>query len=165
MQNRCIERLGTGTGDIIRLCKQKNLNEPEFIQEEEFKTVIWRTIKSGGEVNEDHEDQIEDNEKVNNDHTLQDTLQDTLQVEEEVIETIKRVVLVLRDEMKRAEIQEMLGLRDRVNFVSNYLDPALESTYIELTIPESPTSRDQRYRLTTKGIALKKKLMKYRKKK
>lgn len=29
-----IERMGTGTGDIIRLCKDAGLKEPEFIQEE-----------------------------------------------------------------------------------------------------------------------------------
>jgi len=37
-----IERMGTGTGDIIRLCTGQNLKEPEFKQEEEFITTIWR---------------------------------------------------------------------------------------------------------------------------
>ena len=37
-----IERIGTGTGDIIRLCKELGLVEPTFIQEEIFKTIIWR---------------------------------------------------------------------------------------------------------------------------
>ena len=37
-----IERMGTGTGDIIRLCHEKHLKEPEFIQEEFFRTIIWR---------------------------------------------------------------------------------------------------------------------------
>jgi nitrogen regulatory protein PII 2 len=77
---------------------------------------------------------------------------------EEVIETIKRVVLVLNGEMKRAEIQDMLGLKDRENFVLNYLVPSLESAFIEMTIPETPTHQEQRYRLTSKGIDLKKKL-------
>ena len=40
-----IERLGTGTGDIIRLCQEKGLKEPEFIKGENFRTVIWRTLK------------------------------------------------------------------------------------------------------------------------
>jgi predicted HTH transcriptional regulator len=37
-----IERMGTGTGDIIRLCIDQKLKEPEFRQEEEFVTTIWR---------------------------------------------------------------------------------------------------------------------------
>ena len=40
----------------------------------------------------------------------------TRQAEEEVTETIKRVVLVLEDDLKRAEIQEILGLKDRETF-------------------------------------------------
>jgi hypothetical protein len=41
-----IERMGTGTGDIIRLCNEKNLKEPEYIQEENFRTIIWRTLNT-----------------------------------------------------------------------------------------------------------------------
>jgi ATP-dependent DNA helicase RecG len=74
-------------------------------------------------------------------------------------------VLVLDGEMKRIEIQEALGLKHRENFVSNYLMPSLESAYIEMTIPETPTHQEQRYRLSAKGIELKKKLLKSQKKK
>lgn len=38
-----IERMGTGTGDIIRKRMEAGLKAPEFIQEEDFKVVIWRT--------------------------------------------------------------------------------------------------------------------------
>lgn len=38
-----IERMGTGTGDIIKLCKEAGIRKtPEFIQEEHFKMIIWR---------------------------------------------------------------------------------------------------------------------------
>ena len=37
-----IERMGTGTGDIIRQCSELGLKAPEFIQNEEFKVVIYR---------------------------------------------------------------------------------------------------------------------------
>ncbi|MBI4832073.1 MAG: transcriptional regulator, partial [Candidatus Lindowbacteria bacterium] len=38
-----IERAGTGTLDMIRLCKEAGLPEPEFRSEgERFVTVIWR---------------------------------------------------------------------------------------------------------------------------
>jgi hypothetical protein len=52
----------------------------------------------------------------------------------------------------------MLGLRHRETFVVNYLNPSLESAYIEMTIPEIPTHKEQRYRLTAKGMTLKNKL-------
>jgi hypothetical protein len=65
--------------------------------------------------------------------------------------------------MSRAEIQKILGLKHRENFVLNYLTPSLESAYIEMTIPDIPTHQDQRYRLTAKGIELKKNLEKTKK--
>ena len=153
-----IERLGTGTGDIIRLCQEKGLKEPEFIQEENFRTIIWRTLKTTGEATG------EVTGGTTPQATPQATLQATLQADEEVAETIKRVVLVLEGAMKRAEIQELLGLKDRVNFILNYLDPSLDSACIEMTIPETPTHQEQRYRLTAKGIDLKKNLRKSKKK-
>ena len=136
---------------------------PDFVQDEIFKTILWRTMSKG--------------DKTTRQATRQATRQVTRQVTRqaghqpnedsmgEVAEVIKRVVQVLHNELKRAEIQELLGLKDRENFVLNYLTPSLESDYIEMTIPESPTHKDQRYRLTLKGMELKKKLQKSKKKK
>jgi predicted HTH transcriptional regulator len=131
--------------DIIRLCKEKGLKAPEFIQEEDFRTIIWRTHSKV--------------EKRSN------TPQATLQATDNLNEPTRRILLVLDSELKRLELQEILGLKDRVNFITNYLNPTLEMGYIEMTIPEIPTHQEQRYRLTTKGITLKKQLQKTKKKK
>ncbi len=37
-----IERLGTGTADIIRIARENKLPEPIFEQHEEFKTTLYR---------------------------------------------------------------------------------------------------------------------------
>lgn len=153
-----IERMGTGTGDIISLCKKAELKEPEFIQEEDFKTILWR--KSSKKTQQHTEIK-----HLKTTTTGITTGQATGQAEDEISETIKRIVLVIDDEMKRAEIQEMLGLKHRETFVLNYLNPSLESAFIEMTIPEIPTHQEQRYRLSPKGIALKKKLIKSKRKK
>lgn len=60
--------------------------------------------------------------------------------------------------MNRQEIQSALNLLDRENFRLNYLKLALEQNIIEMTIPDKPNSRLQKYRLTQKGIDLKNKL-------
>jgi hypothetical protein len=62
--------------------------------------------------------------------------------------------MVLHGEMKRTEIQEILGLRNENYFREAYLVPALDSGYVEMTIPEKPRSRMQRYRLSRAGAAL-----------
>lgn len=68
---------------------------------------------------------------------------------------VRKLMEVLKGEMKRKEIQEELGLSDRMNFQRNYIDPALKAGVIEFTIPGKPTSRLQKYRLSEAGKAIK----------
>jgi predicted transcriptional regulator len=49
------------------------------------------------------------------------------------------------------EIRKAFGLKDRVHVHKSYLQPALQSGYIEMTIPDKPNSRLQKYRLTDAG--------------
>jgi ATP-dependent DNA helicase RecG len=60
--------------------------------------------------------------------------------------------------MTRLEMQEELSLSDKRNFNINYLIPALKLNLVEMTIPDKPKSRNQRYRLTNAGKELKKDL-------
>ena len=45
--NGYIEKVGTGTEDIINKCREYGLKTPEFYQEEDFKVVIWRADNEG----------------------------------------------------------------------------------------------------------------------
>lgn len=56
-------------------------------------------------------------------------------------------------EMIRQAIQDVLGLSDREHFRKVYLAPALEQGLVEMTLPDKPNSRSQRYRLTALGQA------------
>ena len=80
------------------------------------------------------------------------------QVTEQVTEQVKELVRIMNKEMDRQEIQAKLGLSHRENFRSNYLKPALEQEFIEMTIPDKPNSSLQKYRLTVLGKQLKVKL-------
>lgn len=66
----------------------------------------------------------------------------------QVTPQVEKLLSVLKGEMSRVEIQENLNLSDKKNFVMNYLQPALELGLIEMTIPDKPNSRLQRYRKT-----------------
>ena len=53
--------------------------------------------------------------------------------------------------MSREALQQTLALQDRKSFRERYLKPALAEGLIEMSIPDKPNSRLQRYRLTDKG--------------
>lgn len=141
-----IERLGTGISDMLELTKHAGLKEPEFFQDCDFKTVVWRNEEETGQP------------------TGQPTGQLTGQPTGQLTEEISRVVLVLEGEMKRSEIQDILGLKHSENFRDNYLLPALEAQYIEMIYPDTPNHPNQRYRLTLKGQELKQTQKKKRRK-
>jgi ATP-dependent DNA helicase RecG len=56
--------------------------------------------------------------------------------------------------MKRTDIQNTLGLKHEDHFREAYLSPALAAGLVEMTIPDKPTSRLQKYRLSAKGRAI-----------
>ena len=64
---------------------------------------------------------------------------------------VERLLAVLEGEMSLQQILHALKLSDRKSFRQRYLQPALENGYVEMTLPESPTARNQRYRLTARG--------------
>lgn len=53
--------------------------------------------------------------------------------------------------MTRHALQADLALANRDHFRKAYLLPALEAGLIEMTQPDKPNSRSQRYRLTAAG--------------
>ncbi len=65
---------------------------------------------------------------------------------------VRRLVESLHGEMSRAELMVRLELSDVRHFRDGYIRPALERGLIEMTIPDRPSSRLQRYRLTELGI-------------
>ena len=57
---------------------------------------------------------------------------------------------------KQCSVREMmaaLNLRDRKNFLENYLNPAIADGFVKLLYPDSPRHPRQKYRLTVKGSA------------
>ena len=55
------------------------------------------------------------------------------------------------EEYSRAQIMELVGVKHRPTFLYNYLQPAIASGFIELTIPDKPNSNKQKYKQTQKG--------------
>ena len=135
-----IERLGTGTADMIRIANENNLPEPDFIQEEEFKAILFRPSS----------DQVPTKFRPSSVVLPQELRSTSVEV--------KNLLKVLEGEMSRKEIQQALELKHEGNFRENYLEPALAEAVIEMKYPDSPNHPKQRYLLTEKGNEIKKQL-------
>ena len=62
-----------------------------------------------------------------------------------------RLLRAMSGEMSRQEIRDALKLKDWGNVKKGYVDPCLDQGWIEMTLPEKPSSRNQRFRITTAG--------------
>ena len=63
-------------------------------------------------------------------------------------------VTILRTALAAPPVTELVaaaGRKDRTKFRHQVLRPTLDAGWIEMTIPDKPTSRNQRYRTTPTG--------------
>lgn len=67
---------------------------------------------------------------------------------------VAQVVAHLDGEMTRQSLQTAVGFADREHFCRAYLLPALTIGLVEMTRPDKPNSRSQRYRITAVGKRL-----------
>ena len=123
-----IERMGTGTRDMIRKCVAAGLPEPEFHLADGFVTTIRRRV------------------------TDPVTPPVTPPVNEFVLKLLK--LLEKSGPQGNFAVLDVFELKDRRRLRETYVDPALEAGLIERTLPDKPNSRLQKYRLTAKGRAM-----------
>lgn len=139
-----IEQWGSGVRRIFKEAEEQNLPEPQIVEiglrlrfivplmEPHIPGTTAKPKPDPGTRSGGQEPQV--------------TLQVTPQV--------KRLLGAMKGEMTREELQKNLGLRDRKSFRESYLTPALRGKFIEMTIPEKPNSRLQRYRMAPRGKAV-----------
>jgi predicted HTH transcriptional regulator len=162
---RYIEKAGTGTLDMIALCKEVGLPPPDFRQDGgQFVQTLWRPPAA---VTAPVIAQVDDGDTLLIQRSLQEladaiglsaaqvTTEVTAQVAGEVTAPVRRILKLLsvRGELGNAEILSAFGLKSRRRVRETYLEPALRESLIEYTIPDKPTSSLQKYRLTEKGRA------------
>lgn len=157
-----IERMGTGTRDIVSKCVELGLREPEFIQNEEFKVTLWRKEEVTGQAGT--------KQGPSRDQATGQVGQVTGQVagqagaklkqsRDQVTRQVKSLLLIMEDEeMSVKEMMGALNLVGRDNFVNYYLNLAVDLGLVTPKYPDKPTHPKQKYLLTSKGMVLKKEL-------
>jgi len=149
-----IERMGTGTRDMIRLCREAGLREPQYAIRDGFVQTLWRpatpaTAQATGQAGPQDKalsllvlQQLAEALGI---PTAQATAQATAQV--------GRILTTADAEagQTREELQAAADIAHREHFRKAYLEPLVTAGWLERTIPDKPTSPNQKYRLTEKG--------------
>ncbi len=149
-----IERMGTGTGDMIRLCQEAGLREPQFALRDGFVQTLWRPNPQATTQVTTQGNLLETKvlERLATCLGLPAT-QVTTQVAMQVAMQVAKVLQAGVQPAPREQLQEATGLQNREHFRQAYLEPLIAAEWLERTIPDKPTSPNQKYRLTEKGRA------------
>ena len=172
-----VEKSGYGTEDIVRKCKAWGLREPEYHPSSvDFRLVLWRQ-----EVNVPHDfTQVGEVGEVGNkkgvvsgtprgvessaEKPIKSRVRGGLSRHHsaplEWVKSVGEVGLPLHEQIlifvaasprKSSEITEFLGMSRVYGNIARCLNALLDDKLIELTMPEKPRSRLQKYRITRKG--------------
>ena len=153
------EGRSTGIPKILRAMRENGSPAPVFESDDERTWFLVRlpvheaaaSVPTEQGAEQDHE---QDTGQVTEHETEQDTEQDTEHDAPQVTDHVGRLVAALTSPLGRAELQVALQLTHRPHFITSYLRPALAAGLIEMTLPDKPTSRHQRYRRTAAGEAV-----------
>ncbi len=63
-------------------------------------------------------------------------------------DTVNKILAFCTTPRSMTEIMEHIGLKHRYNMKHRYIDPLIEGGFIEMTIPQKPNSRSQKYKRT-----------------
>ncbi len=136
-----IEAWGRGIEKIIAACEREGFPAPVF---EHDGTGLWIEFPYAPEHVRPVTAQV----------AAQVTGQVAGEVTGEVTGEVADLLAVCEGVMTRQQLQGALALKSEENFRQRYLMPALAAGLIGMTIPDKPTSRLQKYRLTAAGKAL-----------
>ena len=70
------------------------------------------------------------------------------------IEDVDKLLMFCEEVRTIAEMLSYMSYSDRTKFRKKYIYPLLDAEVIQMTIPDKPNSRNQKYQLTAKGFEL-----------
>lgn len=110
-----VDELGSGVRNIYKYNKIYSGADPEFIEGDVFKTIIPLTMQA------------------------------TTQVEVDSDDGIKALLEFCSTPRTRNEMQEFMQLKNREYFRKKILNPLIKENLLNLTLPDKPTSPNQKY--------------------
>lgn len=131
-KSKVLESWGRGIGLMLSECRRVGISDPEFHTDGSFVWVVFRY----GNVYPTSTPQVPHKYPTS-----------TPQVE-----SLINIIGVNLYSVK--EMMDLLNLKDRRNFLDNYLNPAIVAGLVEPLYPDRPKHPKQKYRLTERGKVL-----------
>jgi ATP-dependent DNA helicase RecG len=146
------DELGSGMRKMMRYGKAYGGADPQMIEGDVFRIIV--KVPEFGAI-----DKQQDGPKSGPSRAYDGAHDGTYvagevtgEVAGEVADEVCKLIQVIgKKALTRAEAQSALSLKGQSNFRERYLEPALKAELIEMTIPDKPTSKKQKYRLTENG--------------
>ena len=153
-----IERLGTGTTDIIEQCEAMGLPTPQFIQDAFFKVVIYRKLKASGSNNDNFVQSNNDDSLINaniketdgsfdaDKNTRQSNKESDNENNIDVLSYQQQVVVNFCYVPRTStEILKRIGLTRQTKNIKTYITDLVEKGFLKMIDPEHPRSKNQKY--------------------
>lgn len=131
------DELGSGMRNTYKYTKLYSGGIPEFIEGNVFKTMIPLTSVSVGKVGPSQINLVTDEISDQVNHHKNETMQE--------LDVFQRILDFCQVEKSKKEICEYMGYRNRTFFTRKYLLPLIRKGELQMTQPEKPNSRSQKY--------------------
>ena len=145
-----IENRHTGIKTMIDEMKDAKLPEPVFKNEREDFVVTFYN----GEYPELYPEELVEYKKTLDKKTLDKKTLDKKTLDKKTLDkkaiTFNKILEICKEPKSITEIMKELDYKSNKTLKRNYIKPLLESGKLKMTIPDKPTSRNQKY--VTKSI-------------
>lgn len=111
-----VDELGSGVRNIYKYNRIYSGADPEFIEGDVFKTIIYLTAQTVAA------------------HDIDDKKR-----------RIHEITEYCKEPRSRQEIQDYIGVKDSSDFTKRFLNPLIEGGFLKRTLPNKPTSPKQKY--------------------
>jgi ATP-dependent DNA helicase RecG len=129
-----IEKWGRGTNRVIEMCQQAGIATPKFEEITGAAVVTFNVNVLGAQQTAGHAKAQVGTKSALSRHQV-------------------AILEACRAEQPLVQLLQVVGRTDRTKFRNLLIRPLLQSGLLQLTVPEKPQSRMQRYRLTPAGEA------------
>ena len=136
-KSELLESWGRGIRLMIDECRRACIPDPEFHTDGSSVWVVFRyKLETAGQAPDKHPTS-------------------TRQAPDKYPASIVRLIEMMGEQTYSLKEQmELMELKDRENFLDNYLNPSMEAGLVEPLYPSQPKHPKQKYRLTEQGKAL-----------